>query len=93
MQKAINGSRPTEIAVARAELKEARAQLAGASTKLNNTIIRAPFAGIITRSFARAGDFITPNTSASDTVGLPLLVSPNFRAEEKLRRNTRSNYF
>lgn len=69
LQKAINGSRPTEIAVARAELLEAKAQLAGASTKLNNTIIRAPFAGIITRTFARVGDFITPTTTASDTVG------------------------
>ena len=69
LQKAINGSRPTEIAVARAELLEAKAQLAGARTKLNNTIIRAPFAGIITRTFARVGDFVTPNTSASDTEG------------------------
>lgn len=69
LNKAINGSRPTEIASAVAEVKEARAQLDRAMTQLDNTIIRAPFAGIITRSFARVGGFITPTTSASDTVG------------------------
>ena len=69
LKKAINGSRPSEIASAVAEVKEARAQLDRAMTQLDNTIIRAPFAGIITRSFARVGGFITPTTSASDTVG------------------------
>jgi HlyD family secretion protein len=36
---------------------------------LNNTEIRAPFAGVITRRFAQAGDFVTPTTSASTSDG------------------------
>lgn len=64
-----NGFRPKEILQAEAEVKQAKAQLAFYQAQLNDTIIRAPFAGIITRSFAQEGDFVTPTTTASSTEG------------------------
>jgi HlyD family secretion protein len=64
-----NGVRPKEITQAEAEVKQATAQLAYYQTQLNNTVIQAPFAGIITRRFAQEGDFVTPTTAASTSEG------------------------
>jgi HlyD family secretion protein len=64
-----NGSRPQEITQSEAEVAHAKAQLDFYQRQLNNTTIRAPFAGIITRRFAQEGDFVTPTTSASDGDG------------------------
>lgn len=69
LNKAKNGLRPQEIAEAEAEAAQAKAQLAFYQSQFNNTIIRAPFAGVITRRFATEGDFVTPTTSASSTEG------------------------
>jgi HlyD family secretion protein len=60
-----NGSRPEEMAQAVAAVQQAKAELAQYQVQLKNTIIRAPFAGIITRRFAQAGEFVTPTTAAS----------------------------
>lgn len=64
-----NGSRSEEIARAVAEVQQAKAQQAQYQVQLNNTVIRAPFSGIITRRFAQAGDFVTPTTAASSGEG------------------------
>lgn len=69
LKKAKNGLRPEEIAQAEAEVAQAKAQLVFYQSQFNNAIIRAPFAGIITRRFAQEGDFVTPTTSASNTEG------------------------
>ncbi|WP_414576195.1 efflux RND transporter periplasmic adaptor subunit [Anabaena sp. CCY 9402-a] len=69
LNKAKNGLRPQEIAQAEAEVAQAKAQLAFYQSQLNNTVIRAPFTGIITRRFAQEGDFVTPTTSASSSEG------------------------
>ena len=69
LNRAIEGFRATEIASARANVRSARAQLAYYQTQLNDTIVRAPFAGTITRRFAEVGDFVTPTTSASESIG------------------------
>lgn len=69
LNKANNGLRPQEIAQAEAEVAQAKAQLAFYQSQFNNTVIRAPFAGIITRRFAQEGDFVTPTTSASSSEG------------------------
>lgn len=69
LHKAKNGLRPQEIEQAAAEVAYAEAQLAVYQSQLDNTVIRAPFAGIITRCFAQAGDFVTPTTSASSSEG------------------------
>lgn len=69
LNKADNGLRPLEIAQAEADVAQAKAQLAFYQSQLNNMIIRAPFAGIITRRFSTEGDFVTPTTSASSSEG------------------------
>ncbi|MGB6294839.1 MAG: efflux RND transporter periplasmic adaptor subunit, partial [Rivularia sp. (in: cyanobacteria)] len=60
-----NGSRPQEIAQAAAAVSAAQAQLKTEQVNLDNTIIRAPFSGIITQKFSNVGAFVTPTTSAS----------------------------
>jgi HlyD family secretion protein len=59
------GSRPEQIAQRRAAVKAAQAQLAAAEVRLQDTIIRAPFGGIVTQKYANIGAFVTPTTSAS----------------------------
>ncbi len=61
-----NGSRPEEIAQAKAEVAEAEAQVKYYEVQLEDTKVRAPFAGIITQRYAIEGSFVTPATSASD---------------------------
>ncbi|MEG3967002.1 efflux RND transporter periplasmic adaptor subunit [Microcoleus sp. T2B6] len=61
-----NGSRPEEIAQAKAELAEAQAQVRFQEVQLEDTKVRAPFAGIITQRYAIQGAFVTPATSASE---------------------------
>ncbi|MEG4344666.1 efflux RND transporter periplasmic adaptor subunit [Microcoleus sp. A003_D6] len=61
-----NGSRPEEIAQAKAELAEAEAQVRYQEVQLEDTKVRAPFAGIITQRYAIQGAFVTPATSASE---------------------------
>jgi HlyD family secretion protein len=67
LRKLENGSRPEEIAQARASVAAANAQLKQQQVQLNDTIIRAPFAGIITQKYANIGAFVTPTTSASSS--------------------------
>ncbi|MDJ0674303.1 MAG: efflux RND transporter periplasmic adaptor subunit [Calothrix sp. MO_167.B42] len=60
-----SGSRPEEIAQRRAALAAAKAQLQTELVNLENTIIRAPFSGVITQKYTNVGAFVTPTTSAS----------------------------
>lgn len=59
------GNRPEDIDQARAQLMNAQGALQSVQTQINDTIIRAPFAGIVTRKFADPGAFVTPTTSGS----------------------------
>jgi HlyD family secretion protein len=59
------GSRPEDIDQARAQLISAQGALQTIQTQVNDTIIRAPFDGIVTRKFADPGAFVTPTTSGS----------------------------
>jgi HlyD family secretion protein len=59
------GSRVEEIAQRRAAVKAAQAQVAAAEVRLQDTVIRAPFSGIVTQKYANIGAFVTPTTSAS----------------------------
>ncbi|MBD1910358.1 MULTISPECIES: efflux RND transporter periplasmic adaptor subunit [unclassified Leptolyngbya] len=61
-----SGSRTEDIAEAEAQLKEAIGNLQSAQVQLEDTIIRAPFTGIVTQKYATEGAFVTPTTSASD---------------------------
>ncbi len=59
------GTRPEQIAQYQAAVKGAEAKLRAAFVKLQDTIIRAPFSGIVTQKYANIGAFVTPTTSAS----------------------------
>jgi HlyD family secretion protein len=62
-----NGSTPEVIAQAKATVDEAEAKLFTIKTQAKNTIIKAPFSGIITQRYADTGAFVTPTTSASSS--------------------------
>ncbi|MEL6136909.1 MAG: efflux RND transporter periplasmic adaptor subunit [Cyanobacteria bacterium J06628_6] len=57
---------PQEVDQAQARVDRARGQLQAIEIQLADTLIRAPFGGIITQKFATEGAFVTPTTSASD---------------------------
>lgn len=62
-----NGSRPEDIAQAQASVNAAIGELKAVQVKLEDTIIRAPFSGVVTQKYATKGAFVTPTTSASST--------------------------
>ncbi|MCU0569163.1 MAG: efflux RND transporter periplasmic adaptor subunit [Oculatellaceae cyanobacterium Prado106] len=61
-----NGSRPEDIADAEAQVAEAIGGLRATEVQQQDTLIRAPFDGIVTQKFATEGAFVTPTTSASE---------------------------
>ena len=60
-----SGSRPEDIAAARAQVMNAEGGLEDIQARINDTVIRAPFSGLVTRKFADPGSFVTPTTSGS----------------------------
>ncbi len=62
-----NGNRPEEIAQDQARVAQAKAQLQVVQVQKEDTLIRAPFTGIVTQKYANVGAFVTPTTSASAT--------------------------
>jgi HlyD family secretion protein len=72
-QQALNllkaGSRPEDIAVARAQVEAARGALQTVEAQLNDTIIRAPFTGMVTKKYSDPGSFVTPTTAGSSVEG------------------------
>ncbi|MBD2484487.1 efflux RND transporter periplasmic adaptor subunit [Planktothrix sp. FACHB-1365] len=66
LNELLNGTRSEEIATAKAEVDEAKGQVKFYQVQLEDTKVRAPFAGIITQRYAVEGAFVTPATSASD---------------------------
>lgn len=61
------GFRTEDIAAARAQVLQARGALVSIQTQIADTVIRAPFDGVITQKFTNVGAFVTPTTSASAT--------------------------
>ena len=64
LQKA--GTRQEDIEVARAGVIQQQGNLKTIQTQIENTIIRAPFSGIVTAKYADPGGFVTPTTSGSE---------------------------
>lgn len=62
-----NGKRPQEISQLKAAVDAAKAEVMSVQVQLQDTIIRAPFSGIVTQKYATEGAFVTPSTSASST--------------------------
>lgn len=56
-----------EIAQLGAAAEAAKAEVGRIQVQYQDTVIRAPFDGIITQKYADVGAFVTPTTSASDT--------------------------
>jgi HlyD family secretion protein len=67
LDQLVNGTRPEEITSAKADVAEVNAQVRFYQVQLEDSKIRAPFAGIITQRYALQGAFVTPTTSASAT--------------------------
>ena len=59
------GSRPEDIAQARAQVLAARGSLQSVQAQINDTVLRAPFTGTVTRKYADPGAFVTPTTAGS----------------------------
>ena len=59
------GSRPEEIAQARAQVTTAEGSLQTVQTQIADSVIRAPFSGVVTKKFADPGAFVAPTTSGS----------------------------
>lgn len=59
------GSRPEEIDRAEAQVLSAEGSLQSVRSQLEDTIIRAPFDGVVVRKYADPGAFVTPTTSGS----------------------------
>jgi HlyD family secretion protein len=68
-QQALNllkaGSRPEDIAQSRAQVMAAQGAVAIVQRSIDDTVIRAPFAGIIARKYADPGAFVAPTTAGS----------------------------
>jgi HlyD family secretion protein len=62
-----NGTRSEQIAQLRAAVVAAQGQVQVIQEQLENTIIRAPFSGVVTQKYATEGAFVTPTTTASST--------------------------
>jgi HlyD family secretion protein len=67
LQQAKNGSRPEEIEQLTAAVAVARAQVQAAQSQFQDSLVVAPFAGLITQRYASIGAFVTPTTSASSS--------------------------
>ncbi len=61
------GPRRQEISEAQAQLQQAQGQRTVIKSQLNDTILRAPFAGVVTQRYATEGAIVTPTTTASTT--------------------------
>ena len=60
--EAVEGSRKEDIAISRANLKEADANLGLSRVNLDYTTLRSPFAGVITVRQAELGEVVVPGT-------------------------------
>lgn len=59
------GARIEDIDQARAQVLQAQGQVETIQTQINDTVIRAPFSGVVTAKYADPGAFVTPTTSGS----------------------------
>ena len=67
LQQLERGTRQEEIDRLEAAVQAARAQLQEAQIQYDDSIVEAPFAGVVTQKYATIGAFVTPTTSASST--------------------------
>ncbi|BBM83774.1 efflux RND transporter periplasmic adaptor subunit [Candidatus Uabimicrobium amorphum] len=70
LKKMKDGSRFEDIKIASAHLKTMQAQLRQAEDSLNNTTIKAPFSGMISKKYVELGEWISSGTQIADLVDL-----------------------
>ncbi len=88
-QQALNllqaGNRTEDIDAARAQVIQQEGSLKTTQSQINDTVIRAPFSGIVTSKYADPGDFVTPTTSGSSvssaTSSSILSLASNYQVE------------
>ena len=68
LEQARNGSRVEDIAQARAEVMQAEGALEIIKAQLEDTILRAPFTGVVIEKFVEPGAFISPTTRQGSAV-------------------------
>ncbi|MEI7834889.1 MAG: efflux RND transporter periplasmic adaptor subunit [Planctomycetota bacterium] len=75
LMEAQAGATETEKAVAAARIEEARAMLKTAQTDLRDSVVRAPFAGLVVRRFKSPGDYVAaqPHTEVVELMSVDLL--------------------
>ncbi len=61
------GARKEDIEQARSQVNSARGSLQTILSQINDTVIRAPFDGVVTKKYADPGSFVTPNSGASSS--------------------------
>ncbi len=59
------GSRPEDIAQAEAQVITAQGALQSVQVQVEDTVIKAPFSGTVSRKYADPGAFVSPSTSGS----------------------------
>ncbi len=67
LEELINGTRREDLSQAKAQLQLEKARLQTIQVQVEDTLVRSPFAGIVTQKFTNVGSFVTPTTSASAT--------------------------
>jgi len=75
-----------EMANARHDLEQKRLGVADAERQLSYTVVRAPFAGTITRRLVKVGDTVSPNQHLFDLVDFDSLVALVYVPEKDLAR-------
>ncbi len=60
-----SGNRFEQVMAAKAQMEQSNAQLANATTRLNDLTIRAPFTGIVSQRYAQPGSFVSPTVNTS----------------------------
>jgi HlyD family secretion protein len=84
--QAVEGSRKEDIAIARANLREANANLGLSRVTLDYTTLRAPSAGVITVRQAEAGEVVVPGTPVVTLADLDHIWLRAYIAETDLGR-------
>jgi HlyD family secretion protein len=84
--EAVEGSRKEDIAIARANLNEAEANLGMARVNLAYTTLRAPSAGVITVRQAELGEVVVPGTPVVTLADLDHIWLRAYLAETDLGR-------
>ncbi len=84
--QAVEGSRKEDIAIARANLREADANLGMSRVNLDYTVLRAPYAGVITVRQAELGEVVVPGTPVVSLADLDHIWLRAYVAEPDLGR-------